>query len=354
MFGLSDELPRKGGFTEKAAAGSPYWESIVARGPFIVKSRRRRMLPSPEMSTKKRKLVTTNIRQGHNRGGSSDAESPWHDSSSDYLPGESSSDFDELSSPEEYWTVASSNEDAEPDFSFDEDESQVSGPEIPDYASDETDQSDMSVSISLTNKSDSDSKDSDSEPHLETEVDSPSDGLPGISPLSTSTYSTSGDDSDVEHDYPQVSRHSRGGMDCDACDGKNMKEYYQCLPCGGRNSFDLCKLCIKTGKWCRKSCHQMVHIIVDRGVHTRQEKVTINDCCPNQFVLAERVDSNGKSTTIFKFMDSTSAILYDSPPAIHPTKPLMVWPLGNNKLLYADLGYNAFFTRRIRPLTAQR
>ncbi|KAK7047185.1 hypothetical protein VNI00_006851 [Paramarasmius palmivorus] len=44
-------------------------------------------------------------------------------------------------------------------------------------------------------------------------------------------------------------------------------------------------------------------------------------------------------------------MLFDSSPAIHPMKPLVVWPLGGGDVLFVDALSNSYFTRRIRPST---
>lgn len=44
--------------------------------------------------------------------------------------------------------------------------------------------------------------------------------------------------------------------------------------------------------------------------------------------------------------------LYDSPPAIHPSLPLVVWPLGPSTVLFLDYERKHFFTRKLRPTTS--
>lgn len=39
--------------------------------------------------------------------------------------------------------------------------------------------------------------------------------------------------------------------------------------------------------------------------------------------------------------------LFDSPPVFHPSKPLLVWPLGDLEVLFADYKENSFFTRSL-------
>ncbi|KAG8530799.1 uncharacterized protein KY384_004156 [Bacidia gigantensis] len=50
---------------------------------------------------------------------------------------------------------------------------------------------------------------------------------------------------------------------------------------------------------------------------------------------------------VFHYSESSTHRLYGSPPVIHPTQPLLVWPLGNNEVLFANLIRNTYFTRRL-------
>lgn len=56
-------------------------------------------------------------------------------------------------------------------------------------------------------------------------------------------------------------------------------------------------------------------------------------------------------TQIFTITQQLPVILYDSPPAIHPTKPLVVWPLCGGDVLFADFESKSYFVRRARTTT---
>ncbi|CAK5262530.1 unnamed protein product [Mycena citricolor] len=58
------------------------------------------------------------------------------------------------------------------------------------------------------------------------------------------------------------------------------------------------------------------------------------------------------STRVFHFSRPIPFLLYDSAPAIHPSKPLVVWPLGAGDVLFADYAANTFFIRKLRPSTS--
>lgn len=55
---------------------------------------------------------------------------------------------------------------------------------------------------------------------------------------------------------------------------------------------------------------------------------------------------------IFHFLHTVSSMLYASPPVIHPSKALLVWPLGRGDVLFADFVANTYFVRRLRPSTS--
>ncbi|PBK97442.1 hypothetical protein ARMGADRAFT_1075928 [Armillaria gallica] len=54
---------------------------------------------------------------------------------------------------------------------------------------------------------------------------------------------------------------------------------------------------------------------------------------------------------VFHFSRQVRYVLFDSPPIIHPTSSLIVWPLGYGNVLFADFLGNTYFSRRLRPST---
>jgi hypothetical protein len=52
-------------------------------------------------------------------------------------------------------------------------------------------------------------------------------------------------------------------------------------------------------------------------------------------------------TPIFHFTRFVRGRIFNSPPAFHPSKSLLVWPLGDGELLFADYKANTYFTRRL-------
>ena len=54
---------------------------------------------------------------------------------------------------------------------------------------------------------------------------------------------------------------------------------------------------------------------------------------------------------LFRFSQRLPLKLYDSPPAIHPTRPLVVWPSFGGDILFVDYEAKSYFTRRARTST---
>ena len=57
-------------------------------------------------------------------------------------------------------------------------------------------------------------------------------------------------------------------------------------------------------------------------------------------------------TKIFDFTRTLPFLLYGSPPVIHPSESLIVWPLSRGDVLFANFLARTFFVRKLRPSTA--
>ncbi|OMP86801.1 hypothetical protein BK809_0000476 [Diplodia seriata] len=55
---------------------------------------------------------------------------------------------------------------------------------------------------------------------------------------------------------------------------------------------------------------------------------------------------------LFRLRQPLHLPLYDSPPAIHPSLPLVAWPLGPSTILFLDYEARQYFTRKLRPTTS--
>lgn len=52
---------------------------------------------------------------------------------------------------------------------------------------------------------------------------------------------------------------------------------------------------------------------------------------------------------LFQCLHALPVMLYDSPPVIHPTQSLVVWPLCGGDILFADFLAKSYFIRKSRP-----
>ncbi|CAG8959830.1 hypothetical protein HYFRA_00001738 [Hymenoscyphus fraxineus] len=57
--------------------------------------------------------------------------------------------------------------------------------------------------------------------------------------------------------------------------------------------------------------------------------------------------SQKEPTLIFHFSHFVFNTLFESPPVFHPSKSLLVWPLGSGEILFADLERNSYFTKML-------
>lgn len=89
--------------------------------------------------------------------------------------------------------------------------------------------------------------------------------------------------------------------------------------------------------------------LVRRMAYSRQDRK--RDAKVQQGVLTIYDLAASSSTPIFTFTHQLPIMLYISPPAIHPTKPLAVWPLCGGDVLFADFEGKSYFIRRARTTT---
>lgn len=89
--------------------------------------------------------------------------------------------------------------------------------------------------------------------------------------------------------------------------------------------------------------------LVRRMAYSRRDRK--RDAKVHQGVLAIFDTSSSPPTQIFQYTQPLPIMLYDSPAAIHPTKPLVVWPLCGGDVLFADFEGKSYFIRRARTTT---
>ncbi|KAK2013704.1 hypothetical protein LZ32DRAFT_529762 [Colletotrichum eremochloae] len=78
-------------------------------------------------------------------------------------------------------------------------------------------------------------------------------------------------------------------------------------------------------------------------VESRQKKRE-GTLCEVQVYRLKKEDGR-QQMKVFSFRQRSRTRLYASPPAFHPTSDLLVWPLGDNEILFANFTENAYFIR---------
>lgn len=63
-------------------------------------------------------------------------------------------------------------------------------------------------------------------------------------------------------------------------------------------------------------------------------------------IRVQDIDASG-GTLKFHFTRYVKRSIFDSPAVFHPSRPLLVWPLGDSEILFADYKANTFFTRML-------
>jgi hypothetical protein len=76
-------------------------------------------------------------------------------------------------------------------------------------------------------------------------------------------------------------------------------------------------------------------LIFGKGSREGKQRITIN---------VHNLHEEDSPAT-FHFTRYVKRGIFDSPPVFHPSKPLLVWPLGDAEILFADYKANTFFTR---------
>ncbi|EFQ26905.1 hypothetical protein CGRA01v4_07896 [Colletotrichum graminicola] len=80
------------------------------------------------------------------------------------------------------------------------------------------------------------------------------------------------------------------------------------------------------------------------GLLESRRKKQEGTLCEVQVYHLEKEDGR-QQTKVFSFRQRSRTRLYASPPAFHPTSDLLVWPLGDNEILFANFTENAYFIR---------
>lgn len=76
---------------------------------------------------------------------------------------------------------------------------------------------------------------------------------------------------------------------------------------------------------------------------SRQDRITAT--------VAVYIEDSGQTVRVFHYENDIPAMLYQSPPILHPYKSLLAWPLAGGEILFADYNEKTYFVRAVMPTT---
>lgn len=68
--------------------------------------------------------------------------------------------------------------------------------------------------------------------------------------------------------------------------------------------------------------------------------------------VAVYMGDSSQAVRAFHYDNDIPAMLYQSPPVLHPHQPLLVWPLAGGEILFADYMEKTYFVRAVMPTTS--
>lgn len=330
----------------------PYWEDILVQNPYTIHSRRKLIEPDneaiPPMDDRNSRKSKPNPPSDNEvEDSSTEISSEGNHASNHFIP-----------SAEEYWSCESSNplsssEGNEREINNSEDEELDSLIEGSTDSHIDTDSNGNQETESNAAWSSSDSAQdssasflgqSDSSDEFCTDADDES-SLPGDS------HSDSASESDEIRGQPRIAqRRLHDVIYCDPCSTRLRyltQSFYQCPLCNEPNSYDVCSSCFEKGEWCNDKQHQMRKIGLRKGRFITLGTISRHQARSCLDIIVTRTIKK-KEEMIFRFRTSTTTILYSSPPILHPTVPLLIYPLDGQRFLFANIEENTYFIHRIR------
>lgn len=335
---------------------TPYWDDIIIQGPF--KARSRRVLFVDEFP---------DIRELGPRESSRDDDSDHSDSSAQISSDEDTLQI--LSGAEECWIFGSSGSSAM-------------------YSDDEEDESSEAERFGLgESSSGQEERSSDSDSKSESEESRASRQIPSsASSASSQGNKMSPSDSDADDEAASESQSSSESdsvpyqpgigrpsvlITCNVCDTVIVRSrarrdwnkiFYACALCVDGNYYDICTDCFNKDNWCKATDHQLRRMVYRGGKRVTLDILSRNRAEMVISILVSRMndtsmDNGGNhdvgqsEVDVFRYTsrsrDPQASLLHASGPIIHPTLPLLVYPLDGRTLLFGDLNRNTYLTHTV-------
>ncbi|CZR51756.1 uncharacterized protein PAC_01633 [Phialocephala subalpina] len=348
---------------ERGSGGKslPYWEDVFIQGHYTVRSRRK--LVKPEKVIKPADGSAGNGRRKKEKRSSPLTSDEDDSDESDILDEQEREEL--ISSAEEYWSVDSSasassseKELKRKDSSADEESAGHSGgeDELQSDSNSEIGHDTEDPSSSLSLRSNKSSSAVESVTSASSVGDSDIDHSDGESDADDEKSDIARYDSDSEFSgifkfQPKIARSRTFQFRaCDLCreycglDGDPLP-FYQCRLCNAEG-WDMCSACFGKGEWCPKNYHQLVKMIGRKNRFVTIGTACRNDARPGVNITVQRNRLSGPET-VFRYTTASPTLLYESPPVLHPTLPLLVFPLDGRRFLFANLLENTYLTYHI-------
>lgn len=321
------------------------WEQLCSQGNILVACRRR--VPKEETSSTNYSTFGNPLQSDNDEPVTPDTDS--ESESGQSLAGEESWSEDSSNSgpPSSDDTFSSNYEPLGDGSSLDDDfeiESQVSFSAKPSD-SDDIESNDVDSDSGIDSISDL-SPESPREVPIENQFYDPNDSdnvsfESGSSLARDRTKEAQALASTMDNPFPVFIAEQQGNRLCDRCDKLIKKRGYVCRICDG-GSFDLCHGCERRGRWCKNRGHRLYDMLNRRAIGV----ISKSDFFPRQDLNVYDTSSS-QMKLVFKYRKEHYGMLHDSPPAIHPREPLVVWALTGTQLLFADFQNKTWFEQRI-------
>ncbi|CAH0054512.1 unnamed protein product [Clonostachys solani] len=178
---------------------------------------------------------------------------------------------------------------------------------------------------------------------------------------SENTYAKAGDsDSESNHSSSSISSaESKRFLRCDVCDNdiatadsgnSELELCYQCNRCVSDDSYDICWPCYNKGAWCANASHKLRILASSRGRgFTPREEIIRDEADPVLDIVIEKINEGTHAglLSVFRYSRRNKDMLHNSKPIIHPSHPLVVYPLDGQKYLFGNLENNTYVVHEV-------
>ncbi|CAI6033167.1 unnamed protein product [Clonostachys chloroleuca] len=356
----------------------PYWEDITTSGPYTVWSRRKRVdleilgglgsLQSILKLSSGRIGEKEDDAQPFTESESSDTESTAPEVSTDAIGDDSDEDISEteifdlrryeelenISSAEELYDVSGSEID-EGNLTWQKNHSFARGTvRRRDLTRDSSTQENFHPILPMADRNNRSR--ASSQGNSSANADADDEGSD-----SENEYVETGD-SDSESNHKSSSNSSSDSkhyLRCDVCDNhiaiansesSELELCYQCNRCVSDDSYDICWSCYNKGAWCANPTHKLRILASSRGRgFSPREEIIRDEADPVLDIVIEKINEGSHSglVSVFRYSRRNKDMLHNSKPIIHPSHPLVVYPLDGQRYLFGNLENNTYVVHEV-------